>query len=395
MIKKILKYISYVLIPLTVVVLFAYYYNNYLEKSIVSDYNSALGCNYGVDEMNKGVTLLKNNANKGDLMLLGSSELANADYIVENPANMFPNTDLDSQVCLVGRAGTQSLLDAIKVGAMGDDFKDKKVVFLISLQWFLDREIDVNSFRANFSEIQFYKFMNNSKIDDTVKRYVAKRTHALLRGQSSLAAPCFYAYLYSKNNLFFDAAFNIFKPYYYLKEKFLDVKDNHESYKIVKKYKNYPDKKLQKIDWEKEFEIAEETGKRECTNNNFYVYDSYYTEYLQYNLDVLRGYYSGVKLCESDELKDYEMALKLFNQIGVKPYIVIVSTNGYYYDYVGLTREKRLKLYDELVNYAQKYNIDYLDLRDYEYTPYFYKDVMHLGWKGWLYLNEKFAKYFS
>lgn len=395
MIKKTFKYISYVLIPLVAVFLVAYRYNNYLNKVIVSDYNNALGCNYGIDEMNKGITLLKNNANKGDLMLLGSSELANADYIAENPANMFPNTDLDSQVCLIGRAGTQSLLDAIKIGAMGDDFKNKKIVFIVSLQWFLDKEIDVNSFRANFSEIQFYKFMNNPKIDDSIKKYVTRRTYSLLRGQASLAAPCFYAYLYSKNNLIFNAAFNIFKPYYYLKEKFLNLKDKHESYKAVKKYKDFPAKETQIVDWENEYKKAEQTGRKECTNNNFYVYDSYYTEYLQYNLDALKGYYSGIKLCESDEMQDYEIALKLFDQIGVKPYIIIVSTNGYYYDYVGLTREKRLKLYDELVSRAKNYKCDYLDLRDYEYTPYFFKDVMHLGWKGWLYLNEKFAEYFS
>ncbi|MBQ2671749.1 MAG: D-alanyl-lipoteichoic acid biosynthesis protein DltD [Clostridia bacterium] len=395
MIKKILRYVSYVLIPFAVVTMAAYQYNNYLNKAIVLDYNSALGRNYGVDEMNKGVSILKNNANKGDLMLLGSSELANSDYIAENPANMFPNTDLDSQVCLVGRAGTQSLLDAIKIGAMGEDFKDKKIVFIVSLQWFLDKKIDVNSFRANFSEIQFYKFMNNSKINDSIKKYVCKRTYSLLSGQSSLAAPCFYAYLYSKDNFFFKAAFNAFKPYYYLREKFLDIKDKHESYKAIKKYKDTPEQEIKSIDWEKEYKIAEETGKSECTNNSFYVYDSYYTEYFKHNLDSLKNYYGNVKLCESDELQDYEMAIKLFNDIGVKPYVIIVSTNGYYYDYAGLTREKRLELYDELVSRAKKYNLDYLDLRDYEYTPYFYKDVMHLGWKGWLYLNEEFTKYFS
>ena len=172
-------------------------------------------------------------------------------------------------------------------------------------------------------------------------------------------------------------------------------KDEFLPGKAVKKYKDFPAKETQIVDWENEYKKAEQTGRKECTNNNFYVYDSYYTEYLQYNLDALKGYYSGIKLCESDEMQDYEIALKLFDQIGVKPYIIIVSTNGYYYDYVGLTREKRLKLYDELVSCAKNYKCDYLDLRDYEYTPYFFKDVMHLGWKGWLYLNEKFAEYFS
>ena len=30
-----------------------------------------------------------------------------------------------------------------------------------------------------------------------------------------------------------------------------------------------------------------------------------------------------------------------------------------------------------------------------EYEPYFYYDVMHLGWKGWLYVDEQLTRHYG
>ena len=65
-----------------------------------------------------------------------------------------------------------------------------------------------------------------------------------------------------------------------LRKKFLNLKDKSVSYKAVKKFKDCPTSNTKKINWEKETEIAVETGKSECTNNEFYVYDDYYNDYL-------------------------------------------------------------------------------------------------------------------
>lgn len=55
----------------------------------------------------------------------------------------------------------------------------------------------------------------------------------------------------------------------------------------------------------------------------------------------------------------------------------------------------RIELYDLLREEAQKNDMPYLDLREYEYEPYFYCDVSHLGWKGWIFVNENISKYFA
>lgn len=390
-----LKAIFLVFIPifLSAVLLFAF--DKFLDEQIELNYNDALGKTYGVDEMNKGVKLLSHNAKKDDLIILGSSELANADYIAQNPANIFPNNHLASSPSLVGRAYVQDLLNGIKIGALGDGFKDKKIILIVSLQWFLEKEINKDGFKAHFSELQFYKTMNNEKISENEKKYICTRILDLASGESSLAAPLFYSYLYSHENVFAKVGLEILKPYYFLKEKFLDLKDKYLSYKAVKKFKDNIPNNIKEIDWEKEEKLATDTGKSECTNNDLYVYDDYYNTYLKPNIDSLKDSFKDIDLVNSNEMKDYELFLKMCNQTGVKPYIVFMSTNGYYYDFTGLTKEKRDKFYDKLVRLANMYNVDYLDLRDHEYEPYFFKDVMHLGWKGWLYVDRKIAEYYS
>jgi len=391
MIKKIVKYLSYLFIPLFITIIAANQYESFLDHKIQTEYNAALGRTYGVDEMNKGLAILKNNIVKDDVMLFGSSELANDSIdISTHPSHMFPNTDLNRDVCLVGRAGTQSLLHAMKMGTVADGAKDNKFVFIVSPQWFFgDESSEKQYFQAHFSEIQFYDFMDNGVISDDIKKHACNRIVNLVGENSALQVPCFYAYIHRSDNWLFKCAQVLFEPYYFVRRKFVKLKDKHDAYKAIKRFKDNPAQNVKEVDWPNEMKQAQQNGEKSCTNNNFYAYDSYYTKYLQSNLESLKDCYKDIDLCKSKEMDDYVAALKIFKEMGIKPYIVIASTNGYYYDYTGLTRDKRAKLYDQIAQYAKAYGMDYLDLRDFEYEPYFYKDVMHLGWKGWVYIDEK------
>ena len=394
MLKKVIKLISLILIPTTIVCLVMSEYSNYLDYQIDNLYNPSLGRTYGVDEMNKGIKLLEHNANKDDLIILGSSELDS--WVPQNPKNMFPNSELNCNIDLVGRAVVQNLANSIKIGAFQESFSGKKVVLVISLQWFLGDDIDLRGFKAHFSEIQFYKFMNNNKISPESKIYVCDRIINLLKNDSEFERPYLYAKLYKDNSVLSKPMSVCFKPYYLIREKFLDLKDKHQAYKAVKKFKNDPPRDTTKINWEEEEIKAEKMGKEYCTNNNFYVQDEYYDEYLKDRIDESKNSYDkDLDLCASKEFDDYRLMLETFKQTGVSPYIVFMSTNGWYYDYVGLSQDKRLLFYDKLGSMAEEYGFSYLDLRDKEYEPYFYKDVMHLGWKGWLYVNKQITEHYS
>ena len=394
MIKKIIKVTSLILIPIVIVSYLLLMYNNYLDQQIDKLYNPALARTFAVDEMNKGIKILEHNANNDDLILLATSELATE--VPQNPKFMFPNTELNCDVDLVGRAVVQNLANSIKVGALAKSFKGKKIVLIISLQWFFGDQVDKNGFKAHFSEIQFYKFMQNPDISKENKLYVCERITNLLKNDSRFERPYLYAKLYQKNNTISTTAFMCCKPYYYLREKFLELKDKHQALKAINQYKDCPPQDAININWEEEKVKAQKMGEDACTNNNFYVYDEYYDTYLKDNIEQSKNSMDpNTNLCASKEFDDYRLMLDTFKQAGVKPYIVFMSTNGFYYDYIGLDKNKRDAYYDKLGRFIEEYGFDYLDLRDKEYEPYFYKDVMHLGWKGWLYVNKQITKYFS
>ncbi|MFQ8600865.1 MAG: D-alanyl-lipoteichoic acid biosynthesis protein DltD [Oscillospiraceae bacterium] len=393
MAKKTIQILSIVLIPVLLAVGVLIGYRSFLVHEISARYNSALGRTYGVDEMNKGIALLRHNAEKGDLILLGSSELS-AD-IPQNPKNYFPNVQMDSDISLVGRAYVQSGLNSVKVGALSEELRGKKVAIIISLQWFLGEEIDKAGFNAHLSEIQFYKMMHNKDISDDVKRDLCKRVVDLAANEPSLEIPYLYARLYQSDTFLSKVGLAVMKPYYWFREKFLDVKDLYKAYRAVEKFEGQAQQEVRAVDWAEEMRKAQKMGEDSCHNNDIYVYDEYYTTYLEPKWERLKNSYKNVDLLSSKELSDYETFLKVCKQTGVQPYIIFMPTNGWYYDYLGITKEKRGDYYDRLAELAEKYDLPYLDLREKEYEPYFLKDVMHLGWKGWLYVNEQITKHFE
>jgi D-alanine transfer protein len=44
---------------------------------------------------------------------------------------------------------------------------------------------------------------------------------------------------------------------------------------------------------------------------------------------------------------------------------------------------------------AEGYGFEVLSFADYDYEPYYLKDIMHMGWLGWYYVDEKIADYFE
>ena len=72
--------------------------------------------------------------------------------------------------------------------------------------------------------------------------------------------------------------------------------------------------------------------------------------------------------------------LSVCNNLDIKPYLINVSCNAYYYDYTGLDPKMRQRYYSKIVDLANQHDIPtYSELRDMEYEPYVFADVMHFG----------------
>lgn len=393
--KKFLRYSSLIVFSLFLTFFILNKYERYLDDEINNfTINKETVSAYALKEKDKGIVLLNKSLNNNDLIILGSSELG-AD-VPQNIRKFFPVNEFPYNTNSVGRAYAQSLVDSIRISSFDNINKDNKIALIVSFQWFMGKDIDKKGTQANLSELQFYEFMNSDKVDIKEKKYVAERLTKLLKNSQEQNRTWLYSALYQSDSVICEGILNILKPYFFIREKFLVLKDKYDAYKILKNNQNYSAEiNKNDVNWQLEYLNAEKNGIEACTNNKFYVYDEYYTKYLSKDIEVLKGNSKNVELLKSKEYDDFEFLLGMFKKLNIRPYIILMSTNGYYYDYIGIDKEKRYSVYDKLVEIINNYGFDYLDLRDKEYVPYFYKDVMHFGWKGWLYVDEQITKYYK
>ena len=288
MLKKTLRILGIIFIPIFIISFAAKNYSRYLDNYFDKNYNDCIEKSYGINEKNKGVKILNKASSKNDILMFGSSELNNTDS-PQSPANMFPNNKAPYDICLIGEAGTQSLLHAIKIGAIDTDLSDRKVILMVSPQWFLGENIDVSAYKYNFSKLQFYKFMANGNISDDIKNRVCKRNSELLKKEISFNSEFFYSYLNSNENPFYKAVSYMFEPYFRLYKKVLELKDKHTACRAIKNLDNNSPSEIKNIDWQEEKNEVEEMGKKYYNGNDLKISDEYYFNSLGGNTENLKG----------------------------------------------------------------------------------------------------------
>lgn len=101
-----------------------------------------------------------------------------------------------------------------------------------------------------------------------------------------------------------------------------------------------------------------------------------------------RGSDTGGSYQVSPEYEDLRLFLDVCKETGTEPLIVSIPVNGRWYDWTGFPKEDREAYYENIRKICEEYQVEMADFSDKEYEEYFLKDIMHLGWKGWVYLDE-------
>ncbi len=391
MVRKIASYLGSLLIAILVTVGVLSAYSHWLDQQLALLEHKRVVLDNGNRTKDQGLYLLQRSVRQGDFILVGTSELSSP--VPQNPKNIFPNQELSLPINMVGRAYKQSLLDGIMLGAIPAS-DNTKMAMVVSMQWFFGGDIDKKGTQSNFSEIQYYAFMHNDAIPTESKQYASERLAKLLSGEGQVGAACLYAKLHSSDNVINVLGRSVLYPFYEGKYQLLLLKDKYNAYKFLRDAEEI-DYEVKNLDWQQEQSKATAMGKEKCTNNSLYVYDEYYDKYIVQDWEKLEDDMSKEKLLDSKETDDYKFFLNMAVINNYKPYMIFMSANGWYYDYRGITKNTRYKLYDWLEHETTAKGFSYLDTRAYEYEPYFYCDVMHLGWKGWLYVGENISKHFG
>lgn len=395
--KKIAMFLCAFIGFVSMMFLSLYGIDRFYDNKINGIYYDEIGNLYDNVEKDQGLELQKKSVQKDDnLLIFGSSELG-AILPPFYPVNFFEDKKSGFQVNLIGRGHTQSIVHAMDFGALGDSIKNKKAVFILSPQWFDVKGLEPVDFNMNFSELQFYAFMFNKDIDKSLKLRLSQRMDYLLTEGQNVGHVKTYCYLYSKNNILTDATLYILQPYYRFKYYILSIKDKMRTYEVLKQHKNSVNVKAGsavQFDWNMEKQKAAEAGKLASNNNDFGIENNYYNTYIKDKLESLKGGYKDKSYLKSPEYDDLKFLLDLCKEQNIKPLFISVPVHGKWYDYEAFDKSDRSQYYQKVTALIKSYNFEVADFSKYEYEDYFLKDIMHLGWKGWVYVDEAINNYY-
>jgi len=335
------------------------------------------------DQKIQGIILQETAMERGDsLPLYGSSELTS----IENPYHPlhFLSENRGIQVNLIGRGYCQSLIQLINYGALGDILKGKKIALI------------------HFSEQQYLDFLFNNKISRTLKTYVAQRVGSMIEHRADTTEVRLLNYLYLKNNIVSRFFLEILEPFYRMKLQLLSFKDKVTAYHLLtqetglKEHTIKNDQISQKgTDWDAAIKAAEKSGAEKANNNAFYMDNKYYDRFVRDKVVNLKDHMKDQSYLDSPEYQDFKELLELCRQQDIKPLFISIPVNGRWYDYSGFNKNDREQYYENIRMIVSSYGFSLADFSEHEYDKYFLQDGMHLGWKGWVYVNEALSSYFD
>lgn len=332
---------------------------------------------------------IKNKAigSKEYIPFFGSSELSRISAF--HPSVLADKYDRNYRPFLLGAPGTQSLTQALMMQSMGEKLSHKKVVFIISPQWFVKKGVNNDYFDAYYSELQTYQWVSDLKKVTAGDIYLAKRLMDFpkvkedKRLDSALNDILSGRLPSTSDKQYIDLMINMFSREDELFGKIGMVSKEKE---IEKAEKPLPDSyNADALD-----QLAAEIGQKATSNNSFEISNSFYTKRLKKNLNHLENSQTNLDYRYSPEFSDLQLVLSQLAQNNAEVLFIIPPVNKHWSDFTGLSQEM-LQDFAKKVKYqltSQGFN-NIADFTKECGTPYFMADTIHLGWQGWLAADQR------
>jgi len=329
--------------------------------------------------------------NKKYFPMYGSSELSRFDPF--HPSNYFEANPQGFTPFLVGRGGTQSLIEFMNLAAHSNQLKGKKIVLIISPQWFHRKGINSVHFDPNYSMLQAYDLAFNHNIDPKLKK---EAIHRLLKfsvvKRDYMLSTMYRSEIGHANPL----KVTIIRPLAYLNWKLLEKKDLYYSL-----YSGYPRNRHQNPalvkgkSWGELKHNASNYGRKDAKTNPFDISYSIYKKKIRPVEHKMKNYNLNGSYGKSVEYKDLQMIIDLLKEKGAEPLFVSIPVNGRWYDYTGFPKEGREVYYKKVHQQIRAAGFPIADLSGHEYDPYFLKDTLHIAWKGWVYVDKAMEQHWK
>ena len=377
--------ISIVLVLITLVILEKTYIKKIDDYYKVEDNSIRYNTSY---EKYKSYDILTQNIKPNTLVLLGSSELTatiNEEY---HPKKIFNYNDFN--IMQIGGGYFQNIIHASILGSIDGGIHNRKVAIIQSVQWYTKEGIADEALLSRISEEHVYNTMANPKIRKETKEKFINRLIEITKSNKSLRNKYIEYKEYfveNKGTFLTNAMFKLDSRIYAMKNKFAFYKG--------KSKEDYPlaGEEAPRYDWSSQKERFTEEAEKNSTNNHYAIDNKYYNTYIAEKYEKLRNSSKNVDYSESPEYNDFDIFLSIAKDLGIEVEVIIFPVNGKWNDYVGVSKTMRQETYNKIERIANNYAAKVLNYGDREYEDYFLFDVMHLGARGWVNLEEELYKF--
>lgn len=387
-----MKKIISLLIAISLLLITVFGLNQSLKKKLSSQKVVSVEFNENNIRRNSDKFLINKILDENTALILGSSELYSRDEI-GFPSCLFGNQNSDFKTVLMGQGYMQSLHQAIVVGANSNIIKNGKTAIIMSPQWFSKSGLQSEQYASRFSEISYFNMLQNKDLSIETKKKITKRLKFLLKSspqQLSRINEYEATYLTNKKKPLSNIKCKLFFDLLVLKNRLSLIetlnKSNYDQPPIIKK---------EDIDFGNLILKAEQAGRNSTQNNHFGIENDYFNKYVKPNLEKSKNNSKYNTLDVSPEYDDFCLFLEVCEELNIEPLVILVPLNGVWSDYTGLSKEQRNKYYSNIRKICKDKNVELADFSDKEYEKYFFKDIMHVGWKGWVYIDEAIYKFYN
>ncbi len=332
---------------------------------------------------------IKNKAigSKEYVPFFGSSELSRISPF--HPTVLSDKYNRNYRPFLLGAPGTQSLTQALMMQSMGTNLAHKKVIFIISPQWFVKDGVTNDYFNAYYSELQTYQWVSDLEKITDADRYLAerlldfpkvkedKRLDRALKAIISGELPS------SSDKQYINLMLNMFSRE---DELFGKIGMVSKDKAIKKAEKRLPDTyNAKELD-----QLAAEIGQKSTNNNAFEISNQFYNKRVKKKLKTLENSQKDWDYRFSPEFSDLQLVLSQLAQDNAEVLFIIPPVNKHWTDFTGLSQEM-LQGFAKKVKY-QLTSQGFTNIADFTKecdTQYFMADTIHLGWRGWLAVDQR------
>ncbi|MBS9337012.1 D-alanyl-lipoteichoic acid biosynthesis protein DltD [Fructobacillus parabroussonetiae] len=325
----------------------------------------------------------------------GSSELSRIDSL--HPSVLAEKYHRNYQPFMLGKAGSDSLVHFLNMQEMQGTLKTKKAVYVVSPQWFTKTGSDAG-FDLFYSPLQVVDWLLN--LDQNKPRATDQFVASQVLQRSVVKNNAYYNRLLTKvekGEQLSETNLSTLR----LKHRILSRQDALFSrFEKTSNYQNrvLPAAKSLPTTYSKNVldRIGYDEGKKGTSNNPFHIKNSFYTTRVMAEKKALKGAQKDYDYTQSVEYAYFQSVLDNFAKNHTDVMFVITPVNQRWAKYTGLNNTMYQQSVQKIKYQLQSQGFNNIaDLSQDGGEDYFMQDTIHVGWRGWLALDQYLNPFLS